>query len=112
MAARDAGRFVSVVPALAADGSPLLLNYLPDEVACNAVQLLYKTPEGETRRREFFKIPRIADKLRVMGPGDAFVDTDLKLLTQECIELDRQQEASRQAEELAESRTVVMQGEP
>lgn len=90
--------------------SPLLLNYLPDEVARDAVQLLYKTPEGETRRRQFFKIPRMAAKLKAMGPGDAFVDTDLKLLTQECIELDRQQEASRQTEELSESR-AVMQGE-
>ena len=92
--------------------SPLLLNYLPDAVAQEAVQFLYKTPAGATRCQQFFKIPRIADKLRAMGPGDAFVDTDLKLLTQECIELDRQQEASRQAEELAESRAVVMQGEP
>ena len=90
--------------------SPLLLNYLPDAVAQEAVQFLYKTPAGATRCQQFFKIPRIADKLRAMGPGDAFVDTDLKLLTQECIELDRQQEASRQAEELAESR-AVMQGE-
>lgn len=92
--------------------SPLLLNYLPDEVAQEAVQFLYKTPAGATRCQQFFKIPRMAEKLKAMGPGDAFVDTDLKLLTQECIELDRQQEASHKAEELAESRAVVMQGEP
>jgi predicted ATPase len=92
--------------------SPLLLNYLPDEVAQEAVQFLYKTPAGATRCQQFFKIPRMAEKLKAMGPGDAFVDTDLKLLTQECIELDRQQEASHRAEELAESRAVVMQGEP
>jgi predicted ATPase len=79
--------------------SPLVLNYLDDEVARQAVQLIYKTPEGETRIRPFFGIPRIGDKLRSMGPGDAFVDTDLRKLTRECIELDQQdpQGAARSA---------------
>jgi predicted ATPase len=68
--------------------SPLILNYLTDEVARSSVQMIYKTPEGETRIRRFFEIPRMAQKLSAMGPGDAFVDTDLKLLTQECIAAD------------------------
>ena len=83
--------------------SPLLLNYLPDDVARSAVQLLYKTPEGETRIRPFFAIPRIAAKLEAMGPGDAFVDTDLRLLAQECIEMDARARAQEQAEALAEA---------
>lgn len=70
--------------------SPLILNYLEDEVADKWVQFVYKTPEGGTRVRPFFAIPRIAEKLRSMGPGDAFVDTDLHELTRECCELDRQ----------------------
>ncbi|MDO8264472.1 MAG: AAA family ATPase [Gallionella sp.] len=70
--------------------SPLILNYLDDEVARQAVQFIYKTPQGESRIRPFFEIPRIGEKLRSMGPGDAFVDTDLKALTQECIALDPQ----------------------
>lgn len=68
--------------------SPLVLNYLSDDVARQSVQFIYKTPAGESRIRPFFEIPRIADKLRSMGPGDAFVDTDLKALTTECIALD------------------------
>lgn len=72
--------------------SPLLLNFLPDDVARRAVLLAYKTPAGETRIRRFFDVPRMATKLQGMGPGDAFVDTDLKLLTQECMVLDRQEE--------------------
>jgi predicted ATPase len=68
--------------------SPLILNYLEDDVARGAVQFIYKAPLGETRVRPFFKIPRINDKLRTMGPGDAFVDTDLKQLTQECLQQD------------------------
>lgn len=70
--------------------SPLILNFLDDDVARKAVQFIYKAPLGETRIRPFFEIPRINDKLRTMGPGDAFVDTDLRQLTAECLELDRQ----------------------
>lgn len=86
--------------------SPLLLNYLPDDVARKAVQFLYKTPQGETRRRGFFSIPRIADKLNAMGPGDAFVDTDLRFLAQECIDLDERHEAAIREEEQAESDAI------
>jgi predicted ATPase len=68
--------------------SPLILNYLSDDTARQAVQFIYKTPQGETKVRRFFSIPRINEKLRCMGPGDAFVDTDLRALTEECIALD------------------------
>lgn len=71
--------------------SPLILNFLDDEVARKAVQFIYKTPEGESRIRRFFEIPRIGEKLAYMGPGEAFVDTDLPALTQECIDLDHQE---------------------
>jgi predicted ATPase len=86
--------------------SPLLLNYLPDEVARKGVHFLYKTPQGETRRRGFFSIPRMAAKLEAMGPGDAFVDTNLHLLVQECIELDERLEAAIRVEEQAESDAI------
>jgi predicted ATPase len=86
--------------------SPLLLNYFPDDVARKAVQFLYKTPQGETRRRGFFSIPRIAEKLNAMGPGDAFVDTDLRLLAQECIDADERDEAAIRAEEQVESDAI------
>jgi predicted ATPase len=68
--------------------SPLVLNYMPDDVARQAVKFLYKAPNGETRIRPFFKVPRIGEKLNSMGPGDAFVDTDLRKLADECIALD------------------------
>ena len=83
--------------------SPLLLNYLPDDVAREAVQFLYKTPQGETKIRRFFSIPRMSAKLEAMGPGDAFVDTDLRLLAQECIEGDEEADAAVRAEEQAEA---------
>jgi len=68
--------------------SPMILNYLEDEIARQSVQFVYKTAEGYTRIRHFFEIPRIGEKLRWMGPGEAFVDTNLIELTEECIALD------------------------
>lgn len=69
--------------------SPLILNFLEDDMARQAVHFIYKSPQGESRIRRFFDIPRIGEKLSYMGPGDAFVDTNLESLTEECMELDR-----------------------
>lgn len=70
--------------------SPMILNYLTDDVARKGVLFAYKSPQGQTRVRRFFGIPRINEKLAVMGPGEAFIDTDLQSLTQESIQLDEQ----------------------
>lgn len=67
--------------------SPMILNYLEDDVAIAGVQLIYKTAKGETRATQFFKIPSVAEKLTVMGPGEVFVDTDLVRLPQEIARL-------------------------
>lgn len=61
--------------------SPMVLNYLEDEVAREGVQLIYKMQDGRTRAIAFFGIPAMAEKLRVMGPGEVFVDTNLVALT-------------------------------
>ena len=63
--------------------SPMILNYLDDEVARDGVVYLYKTRDGQTRAIRFFDIPSIAEKLTVMGPGEAFADTDLTALRDE-----------------------------
>ncbi len=68
--------------------SPLILNYLPDDVAKKSVQFIYKSPEGATQIRRFFEIPKVAGKLDLMGAGDAFIDTNLITLAQECDLLD------------------------
>lgn len=68
--------------------SPMILNYLSDEVAKSGVIYLYKTPLGSTRAINFFSIPSIAEKLTVMGPGEVFVDTSLTNLTEEIQSLD------------------------
>jgi predicted ATPase len=63
--------------------SPMILNYLEDEVAKEGVIYLYKSREGQTRAIRFFDIPSVAEKLTVMGPGEAFADTDLTALRDE-----------------------------
>jgi predicted ATPase len=67
--------------------SPVILNYLEDDVAREGVVYLYKTPEGHTRATRFFRIPSIAEKLSVMGPGEVFADTDLTSLRDEIHEV-------------------------
>jgi predicted ATPase len=63
--------------------SPMILNYLPDDVAKESVILLYKTRNGFTKAMRYFDLPDTADKLKALGPGEFFVDTDLTALTQQ-----------------------------
>lgn len=63
--------------------SPMILNYLEDDLARESVVFLYKGHDGLTQAKRFFEIPSISEKLDVMGPGEAFVDTDLVALTEE-----------------------------
>ncbi|MCO6456012.1 MAG: AAA family ATPase [Pirellulaceae bacterium] len=63
--------------------SPMILNYLDDATAREGVIYLYKTEQGCTRSIPFFSIPSLAEKLTVMGPGEAFADTNLTELAQE-----------------------------
>jgi len=63
--------------------SPMILNYLDDDVARSGVLYLYKTPRGYTKAIPFFSIPSLAEKLTMMGPGEVFVDTNLMALSEE-----------------------------
>jgi predicted ATPase len=67
--------------------SPVILNCLDDEVARAGVIYLYKTDRGHTRSIPFFSIPSLDEKLKFMGPGEAFVDTDLTALADEIAEV-------------------------
>jgi len=57
--------------------SPVILNFLEDAVARDAVVFLYKTKRGHTRACRFFDQPETRQKLDLLGPGEVFVDTDL-----------------------------------
>ena len=63
--------------------SPMILNYLPDEVAKEAVILLYRTDDGIARSVRYFDLPSAKRKLDLLGPGEVFVDTDFSVLTLE-----------------------------
>jgi predicted ATPase len=63
--------------------SPMILNYLSDDVAKESVILLYKTQDGVTRCKRYFELPETAKKLTALGPGEVFVDTDLTTLVQQ-----------------------------
>ncbi|MCH1925487.1 ATP-binding protein [Shewanella sp. C32] len=63
--------------------SPMVLNFIEDEVARKGVKYIYKTKEGFSRSIRFFDIPSISKKLDFMGPGEAFIDTDLTKLYEE-----------------------------
>ena len=57
--------------------SPVILNFLEDQVAKDGVVLLYKNSEGHTQACRYFDQPETGYKLRALGPGEVFMDTDL-----------------------------------
>lgn len=63
--------------------SPMILNYIDDEIAKKSVQYIYKTKEGLTQSIPFFNIPSMNEKLEMMGAGSAYVDTNLEDLIEE-----------------------------
>lgn len=63
--------------------SPMILNFLEDEIAKQGVIYLYKSNDGITRAAKLFDIPSLNKKLTIMGPGEAFIDTDLTELYKE-----------------------------
>lgn len=72
---------------IVATNNMLLLNYLDDGDARDWVHFTYLNKVGEVMVTPFFDIPRIKKKLELMGPGDAFVDTDHVALAKELNEL-------------------------
>lgn len=60
--------------------SPMILNFLEDDVARQGVIYLYKNKNGMTKAKRLFDIPSLSEKLNMMGPGEAFIDTDLTQL--------------------------------
>jgi hypothetical protein len=63
--------------------SPLVLNFLPDPVARQAVILLFRNPLGHTKAVRLFDLPSAERRLRLLGPGEVFVDLDLHELPAE-----------------------------
>ena len=58
--------------------NPLILNYLPDPVAIESIFLVQRGGLGQTLAEPYFANSSTLDKLRYMGPGEAFLDTRLE----------------------------------
>jgi predicted ATPase len=65
--------------------SPMVLNYLEDEVAIEGVSYIYKAKNGATQAIRLFDIPAMREKLTVMGAGEVYEDTLLTQLNDEII---------------------------
>ena len=65
--------------------SPMVLNYLEDEVAIAGIIYIYKNQIGATQAIRLFDIPRIREKLTVMGAGEVYEDTLLTRLNAEIL---------------------------
>ena len=63
--------------------SPIVLNYLEDDLAIKGVIYLYKKPNGATQAIHLFDLPSLRQKLTVMGPGEVYDDTLLTQLVEE-----------------------------
>ncbi len=65
--------------------SPMVLNYLEDEVAIEGIIYIYKNQIGATQAIRLFDIPKMREKLTVMGAGEVYEDTLLTQLNAEIL---------------------------
>lgn len=57
--------------------SPLVLNYLEDDIARQSVLLIYKRPDGVSRAIRLFDVPMAAERLECLSPGESMLDLSL-----------------------------------
>ena len=54
--------------------SPIVLNFIEEELAKNSVHLVYKNNQGHTKAIKFFELDSANSKLEVLAPGEAMLD--------------------------------------
>jgi predicted ATPase len=69
--------------------SPMVLNYIEDDVAIEGIIYIYKNQIGATQAIRLFDLPRMREKLTVMGAGEVYEDTLLTQLNAEILGTDR-----------------------
>ena len=62
--------------------SPEILQYIPDDLARQAVKFIYKDVHGATLAANFFSDEEANKKLRALSPGEVFLDIDLDSLAE------------------------------
>jgi len=63
--------------------SPMVLNYIEDELARRSVILIYKNKLGYTKAHKLFALPSLTNKLDSLAAGDAMLDIYLKIAAEE-----------------------------
>ena len=69
--------------------SPMVLNYLDDQVAIDSIILVYKQKNGMTNAKHLFEIPSAKEKLDELAPGEVMVDLYLDKVAEEAADLAR-----------------------
>lgn len=75
--------------------SPMVLNYIEDDLAKNSITLVYKNKQGHTKATKLFALPSLTKKLNSLAPGDAMLDVYLKDAAEEAELLANSSELSR-----------------
>jgi predicted ATPase len=65
--------------------NPIVMNYIEDKVAIAGTIYIYKTPSGATQAKRLFDLPRMREKLTVMGAGEVYEDTLMTQLNNEIL---------------------------
>jgi len=71
--------------------SPMILNYLDEDVAIKSVIFVYKRDDGKTRAKHLFEIPSAKEKLEDLAPGEVMVDLYLEKVAKEVEQLERRE---------------------
>lgn len=59
--------------------SPEFMQYFPDDLALDAMKITLRNKNGSTRLENFFDLPETKERLKVLGPGEVFLDLIDKL---------------------------------
>ncbi|MEW5714067.1 AAA family ATPase [Pseudomonas sp. SB113] len=67
--------------------SPVVLNFLKDDLARKAVVFIYKRDDGVTRAIRLFDVPTALSKLDFLSPGEVMIDIPHAVIAQEAEEI-------------------------
>lgn len=63
--------------------SPEILQYIPKEYTQDSVKLLFRNEDATSGVVDFFSIPDASNKLKMLSPGEVFLDIELEKLAKE-----------------------------
>jgi len=63
--------------------SPMVLNFIDEELAKNSIHLVYKNNQGHTKTIKFFDLNSSDKKLEALAPGEAMLDLYLSDVAEE-----------------------------